>query len=188
MMKTKASILLNAILTTILATSLFFMVSGVQVTSAPKASAAGYDPWLDYDENGIINMLDLYNTAIAYGTTGDPTKNVIVAGHANKLAYSVRNVVIPAMGWFDSGPILVDGYSKMTVGLVFACDGPEFDYWLWSGHDNSSFAFLADEFDETALGLVNCKTYDVVNMYIKIRVRNPQAIEGYLSVDVYLIP
>jgi hypothetical protein len=76
----------------------------------------------------------------------------------------------------------------MTVSLVFACDGPEFDYWLWSGHDSSSFAFLADTFDETALGVINCKTYDVMNMYIKIRVRNPQAFEGYLSVDVYLIP
>lgn len=144
-----------------------------------------YDPWIDYNEDGSIGLADLVSLAKVYGTTGDSTKNVIVAGHANKLAYSVRNVVIPATGWFTSDPILVDGYSKMTISLAFT--EPEFEYWLWSGHSDSSFDFVADTFDETALGVVNCKTYDVVNMYIKIRVRNPGAFEGYLSLDVYLI-
>ncbi|MEM4713380.1 MAG: hypothetical protein QXQ61_02395 [Candidatus Bathyarchaeia archaeon] len=37
-----------------------------------------YDPWLDSNEDGRIDMLDMYYTALSYGTTGDPTKNVNV--------------------------------------------------------------------------------------------------------------
>jgi hypothetical protein len=175
----RRDIVITALLTFCLTATLFMIAT---------SRSQEYDPWADLNEDGIIDIFDVVGVTGIYETTGDTTKNVTIAGHANRLAYSVRNVVIPATSWFTSDPILVDGYSKMTVSLVFACDGPEFDYWLWSGHDSSSFAFLADTFDETALGVINCKTYDVMNMYIKIRVRNPQAFEGYLSLDVYLIP
>ena len=177
--------LIIAVLATFCLTSTLLMIVP---TRSQTTTSAGYDPWVDTDGDGKITIYDVVRTTAIYGSTGDPTRNVTIAGHANKLAYSVRSVVIPATSWFTSDPILIHSYSKMTVSLVFDCVGPEFDYWLWSGHDNSSFPFLADTFDETALGLVNCKTYDVMNMYVKIRVRNPQAFEGYLSLDVYLIP
>jgi len=171
-----------AVLATFCLTSTLFMIT----TSKSQSGVGEYNPWADYNGDGTIDIFDIVPVAVSFGATGDSTKNVTIAGHANKLAYSVRNVVIPATGWFTSDPILVDDYSKMTISLAFT--EPEFDYWLWSWHSNSSFAFVADEFDETALGVVNCKTYDVVNMYIMVRVRNPGAFEGYLSLDVYLIP
>jgi hypothetical protein len=31
-----------------------------------------YDPWVDTDDNGITNMLDLYNIAQLFGTSGTP--------------------------------------------------------------------------------------------------------------------
>ncbi|MEM4713386.1 MAG: hypothetical protein QXQ61_02425 [Candidatus Bathyarchaeia archaeon] len=34
-------------------------------------SAGDWDPWMDVDENGIVNMLDLYIAAIHFGET-DP--------------------------------------------------------------------------------------------------------------------
>jgi hypothetical protein len=37
-----------------------------------------YDPWLDVNDDGKINMLDLYYPSLSYGTFGDPTKNVNV--------------------------------------------------------------------------------------------------------------
>jgi hypothetical protein len=76
-MKISYSRLLNIVLVAILATSIFFM--NTRSTIETKTASAGtYDPWLDTDDNGIINMLDLYYTAISYGATGDPTKNVNV--------------------------------------------------------------------------------------------------------------
>ncbi len=176
----RKDIIMTALLTFCLTATPFMIATTNSQTEPP------YDPWADYNADGTIDIFDIVPVALTFGTAGDSTKNVTIAGHANKLAYSVRNVVIPATVWFTSDPILVDGYSKMTISLAFT--EPEFDYWLWSGHSNSSIDFLADTFDETALGVVNCKTYDVVNMYIKIRVRNPQASEGYLRLDVYLIP
>jgi hypothetical protein len=37
-----------------------------------------YDPWCDIDDSGLINMKDIYEVALRFGTAGDPTKNVNV--------------------------------------------------------------------------------------------------------------
>jgi len=42
------------------------------------ASPSEYDPWIDYNDDGTINYLDLYSLAKAYGTLGVPTKKVEV--------------------------------------------------------------------------------------------------------------
>ena len=43
---------------------------------APLTSS--YDPWIDYDDDGTVDLDDLSVLAGAYGTSGDPTKNVNV--------------------------------------------------------------------------------------------------------------
>jgi hypothetical protein len=55
------------------------MATGVKIDSNPSASAAEYDAWLDINDDGIINMLDIYYPALSYGATGDPTKFVAIA-------------------------------------------------------------------------------------------------------------
>jgi len=40
--------------------------------------STGYDPWVDYDDDGNIDASDLHTFSKEYGTTGDPTKNVNV--------------------------------------------------------------------------------------------------------------
>lgn len=42
------------------------------------ASQGVYDPWCDQDSDGDIDIFDIVPAAAAYGTTGDPTKNVSV--------------------------------------------------------------------------------------------------------------
>ena len=42
------------------------------------SSSATYDPWVDLDDNGAINIFDVVTLAGSYQTTGDPTKNVNV--------------------------------------------------------------------------------------------------------------
>jgi len=44
-----------------------------------------YDAWLDYNEDGIIDVNDLQPLGGAYGTTGDPTKNVNVTNWPDML-------------------------------------------------------------------------------------------------------
>jgi len=57
-----------------------FVAVLLTLTFTPTASqqAGTYDPWLDYDENGKIEIKDIAMIARAYGATGDPTKNVNV--------------------------------------------------------------------------------------------------------------
>jgi hypothetical protein len=47
-------------------------------TDNVNASKPEYDPWLDYNEDGIVDISDILDTALAFGSTGDTTKNVNV--------------------------------------------------------------------------------------------------------------
>ena len=60
--------LIIAILTTFCLTSLLFTVIPIRSTPTP----GGYDPWIDTNDDGIINYEDLFNFAIIYGTSGTP--------------------------------------------------------------------------------------------------------------------
>ena len=42
------------------------------------SSSATYDPWVDLDESGDVDIFDVVTLAGSYQTTGDPTKNVNV--------------------------------------------------------------------------------------------------------------
>jgi len=46
------------------------------VNTAGQSGAGEYDPWLDYNEDGIIDALDLQPLGNAYGTVGDSIKKV----------------------------------------------------------------------------------------------------------------
>jgi len=65
--------LIIAILLTFCLTATLFMI--LPTESSP---AGEYDPWLDYNDDGVINIQDLFAMGKAFGTSGDPTKNVNV--------------------------------------------------------------------------------------------------------------
>jgi hypothetical protein len=173
----KKDIIITAILTFCLTATIFMVAT---------SNSAEYDPWVDLNDDGKIDIFDVVGMTSRYAATGNPAKNVTIAGRASKLITLANGEPIPAISWFTSDPISADGYSKISISIGFT--EPEFDYYLWTGHAPSSTPFLADQGDETTLGRINCKTYDVMNTYIKIRVRNPGAYEGYLNLDVYLMP
>ena len=62
--------LIIAVLATFCLTATLFMI-------IPTRSQE-YDPWLDTNDDGIIDIEEIYKAALAYGTMGDPTKNVNV--------------------------------------------------------------------------------------------------------------
>jgi hypothetical protein len=43
-----------------------------------RSQTEEYDPWIDTNDDGVINIYDLVKAASIYGTEGDPTKNVNV--------------------------------------------------------------------------------------------------------------
>jgi len=60
--------LIFAILATVCLTSILFLT--VPIRSTPAAGE--YDPWIDTNDDGIINYQDLYNLASRFGTSGTP--------------------------------------------------------------------------------------------------------------------
>jgi hypothetical protein len=88
-MKITYSSLVNAALTAVLVTSLLFMATGTTTSRVDNKVVGGavYNPWFDTDDNGIINMLDLYNVALIYGTAGTPiNKTALVTDLENRIA------------------------------------------------------------------------------------------------------
>jgi hypothetical protein len=68
----KKDLVIVALATFCLTATLFMIVS---TRSQPENR---YNPWMDLDDNGQINILDAIDLSNVYGTSGDPTKNVTV--------------------------------------------------------------------------------------------------------------
>lgn len=69
-MKITPTTLINTVLAGVLLSSILFI--------GLTGSAGVYDPYADYDADGDIDIFDVVPMAEAYGTTGDPTRNVTV--------------------------------------------------------------------------------------------------------------
>jgi len=146
--------------------------------------AGTYDPWLDYNEDGKIDVNELNQLGQAYGTTGDPTKNVTIVGHATKLIKAAERVSVPGQGSWFSGWLLVDGYSKVTVLIIFQTAQNSYGLWA-SSVPYIGAAFVVDQVSNFPTWYV--KTYDVMNQRVYIEVRNNEITAKILDVDVYLM-
>jgi hypothetical protein len=63
-----------------------FCLAATLFISMPTRSSPGigeYDAWVDINDDGKINILDISIMARAFGTSGDPTKSVVVSGYNN---------------------------------------------------------------------------------------------------------
>jgi hypothetical protein len=149
----------------------------------PIRSGLPYDPWSDIDDSGKIDMKDIGNVAARFMTSGDSAKNVTIAGHANKLAYSIENQPVPSGVIFSTPNIPVDGYSKMTVCIYASTNINEYD--LTAQHTGGSRDFQVD----TVINFTNylVKTYDVPNQEIIIIYFNNDVVLQSIALDVYLI-
>ncbi len=169
--------LLVAVLVTFCLTFVLFGISPTRSANNP------YDPWLDTNDDGVINMRDIGAECGAFGATGDPTKNVTITGHANKLAYSVESQSSP----YTTPWISVDGYDKMIVSVAMTSMG-RFNYTqVFSRHYNGSSSF---ELDYTIMPLSRTYvcTYYVPNQEISVYAYAGAGVTATISIDVYLIP
>ena len=65
-----------------------------------------YDPWADINSDGLIDIRDIAYECRLFGTTGDPTKYVVITLNWTEgcldfklLAYNCTNLVIPTAGF-----------------------------------------------------------------------------------------
>jgi hypothetical protein len=155
------------------------------VASAPwsgQQSGSSYDPWLDYDGNGKIDVGELQRLAESYGSLGDATRNVTVAGHVTAfLRLGGGNFSIPAGTSWYSDVISVDGYATVTV-LIMVSSATS-SYAELFACDNSGYSWYAERitFDHQS----GVKTYNVMSPRIRIRIVSGNAITAEAA--VYLV-
>lgn len=91
----------------------------------PTRSATPYDAWLDYNEDGTINMRDIGATVAAFGASGDPAKNVNVTNWPQSetpMFYEIR-ALKPACGTLWSNMNYTDETgSRSGTGLYYLID------------------------------------------------------------------
>jgi hypothetical protein len=121
--------LVIAVLATFCLTATILMVVPI------RSSTNSYDPWLDYNGDGKINLQDLVQFANSYGTTGDPTRNVYVtnwpySGKAFSMNVSWTNYTT----YFSITQFGTGGFSRMFVHLCLN--------WLSYSGSGSTIAYL----------------------------------------------
>jgi len=106
----------------VIAVLVTFLMSAMMFNVLPTGSQTmrQYDPWLDYNDDGKINLSDLVSLAMHYGTTGDPTKNVNVTNwllpNPRTILYAVWNLSAGK----DCRFVLVSGGGFLHVGGYLA--------------------------------------------------------------------
>jgi len=100
------SYLVAVLLSSMIIALMFIPMSGSQSTKQ-------YDPWLDYNDDGKISLADLVSLAQSYGTTGNPTKPVIINNKVQ--SYSFSKVIPPRS--ITSFNVSTAGYRQATIIL-----------------------------------------------------------------------
>jgi len=101
----------------LIATLLYAPLSGSEKLYSLQYGEAGtgeYDPWLDINDDGKINVEDSIAIWQAYGTTGDPTKPVTI-NHKVQL-YNFSKVIAPR--GTVSFNISVAGFKQATIIIM----------------------------------------------------------------------
>lgn len=84
-----------------------------------------YDPWLDYDDNGVIDMDDIGYTCLQFGTKGNPTKPVVI--HREWMEGNFSFSLPP--GWGVEFAVTTAGYDRIRISInAYSLDGHDFDF------------------------------------------------------------
>jgi len=160
------------------------------VASAPwsgQQTRNAYDPWLDYNEDGVIDVNELQRIAQAYGSSGEPTRNVTVSSHVTSYIRlgGASNISIPAESSWLSDMVLTDGYAKVTI-LVRASAGGGNVYWDLIACDNDGHEWFVERLPSQPNGNW-VKTYDVMSQRIRIRIYSFHTYAITADVAFYLV-
>lgn len=104
----KRDLIVAVLLTFCLTVTLF------QILPTSSQSAGDYDPWLDYNDDGKIDMRDIGASARAFGASGDSQRNVTIEGY-NWKSYSYKIKIPSGKTWHLN--ITTAGYEQITIGM-----------------------------------------------------------------------
>jgi hypothetical protein len=132
-----------------------FCLAAVLFSAVPVNSAGTYDPWIDTNHDGRINVLDLIKVAGGLGTSGDATLNVNIANYPP--TYTLQQTFEPInISWYSLDPVFVgtnqryniEGFSRMSVviSVVDTCDANFqtslfWNYVIWEAIPGSKTIF-----------------------------------------------
>jgi hypothetical protein len=93
-----------------------FCLTMVLFTATPvKSTGSNYDPWVDANHDGKINVLDLIKVALSLDTSGDPALNVTVTNMPPEVGTLVwYNTVVNQLG-ITSSLYNVKGYAHLNL-------------------------------------------------------------------------
>jgi hypothetical protein len=113
-----------AVIATFCLTSTLFMIT------TSNSQVGEYNPWADYNEDGVIDIFDIVPGAVSFGAEGDSTRNVNVTNWPsviNMSTYpstgmniSLGPVTIPPQTTWNFPPIFVDGYKTYYIYGLFS--------------------------------------------------------------------
>jgi len=120
-MVTKRDLVIAVLCTFCLTFTLFTILP---TGSNNKTSGTGeYDPWLDYNDDGIVDYRDINPAARAFGTTGDPTKNVTVTNFPLDEEGNLRVNAVPRgnLTLCQDGQkiVVIDTYEKGLTANIY---------------------------------------------------------------------
>jgi hypothetical protein len=137
-----------------------------------------YNPWIDYDDDGIISYSDLFYFGKAWYTTGDPTKDVNMKRSYYSCQYYFS--AIPIGGWVGCHNTTA-GYDRVSLFIILW--GMDATIEVWFGIEQT--AFIVDTFTVKDLQTIN-KVYDVVGDRIILTIYNIDTNVGDVGVFMYI--
>jgi hypothetical protein len=109
------------------------MFMAIPIRSQPSGQ---YDPWLDINDDGRINMDEIVASTTAFGATGDPTKNVTVTNWPSSFGGPNSEVITVCQNYTFSEQTPGDGlmlpycvnvqnYKYIDIYLAYINYGPD---------------------------------------------------------------
>lgn len=152
----------------------------VIIPIAHQQSGGTYDPWMDYNEDGIIDINELYPIGQSYGSTGDPTRNVMTKHSCYEwgqwstlLAYGDYMFYNDTRGY---GEVSITVWTNATIGVLVS-------FYPSSGTNGP--AVEVDYFLHTS-GVATHRTYPVISGRVCIRISNPDPTAVEYGLHLYV--
>lgn len=128
-MTSKKDLIIAVLATFCLTATLFLMMS-----TRSQTPLGTYDPWIDNNHDGTINILDAIILGNHFLTSGDPTINVNVTNFPTEAPYRIQTITLTCffdilindsqtgiwyhINYTETPTIYVGGYSRMYIYLV----------------------------------------------------------------------
>jgi len=156
-------------------------------SSQSIASAGGYDPWIDYNDDGKIDYLDLYMLAKAYGTSGTPINKTALLLELQYKVDSLNASLLDLEGRVDAleapGSVTTDKIANGSVTNIKLDDNaiPFDKITSMTQYDTNSVAFAWVDMPAYMIAIPPYIRY----MRVSVTVERPSHLWIMFSTKVY---